>query len=122
MGCRTKDVMEKRDGAFVFTKRDLKIDLDDGTRYVVNPKKDVCLYKLPYRPNGDGEEFYMHKTKNHGRQFYRIRFGVDWARFEGIDKEHIATALKDEEIKHDTVITRDQLDLLEKYGINLASI
>jgi hypothetical protein len=46
----------------------------------------------------------------------------DWAKFEGIDKEHIATALKDEEIKHDTVITRDQLDLLEKYGIKLASI
>ena len=64
----------------------------------------------------------MHKTKNHGRQFYRLHFGADWAKFEGIDKEHITTALKDEEIKHDTVITPDQLDLLEKYGIKLASI
>ena len=80
------------------------------------------MYKIPYRQNGDGEEFYIHKTKNHGRQFYRLRFGADAARFEGTDKEHIATALKDEEIKHDTVITRDQLDLLEKYGIKLASI
>ena len=122
MRCRMKDVMEKRDGAFVFEKKDLKINLDDGARYVVNPEKDICLYKMPYRPNGDGEEFYMHKTKNHGRQFYRLHFGADWAKFEGIDKEHITTALKDEEIKHDTVITPDQLDLLEKYGIKLASI
>ena len=44
MRCRMKDVMEKRDGAFVFEKKDLKIDLDDGARYVVNPEKDVCLY------------------------------------------------------------------------------
>ena len=122
MGCHTKDMMEKRDGAFIFKKKDLKIDLDDGARYVVNPEKDVCLYKIPYRPNGDGEEFYMHKTKNHGRQFYRLHFGADWAKFEGIDKEHIASALKDEEIKHDTIITQDQLDLLGKYGIVLASI
>ena len=121
MGCRTRDVMEKRDGADVMEK-DLKINLDDGTRYVVNLEKDVCLYKIPYRPNRDGEEFYMHKTKNHGRQFYRLYFRADWAKFEGIDKEHIATALKDEEIKHDTIITQDQLDLLEKYGIKLASI
>ena len=35
MGCRTKNVMEKRDGAFVFEKKDLKINLDDGARYVV---------------------------------------------------------------------------------------
>src|SRR5215469_8927200 len=113
MGCRTKDVMEKRDGAFVFEKNDLKIDLDD-------PEKDVCL--IPYRPYGDGEEFYMHKTKNNGRQFYRLHFGADRAKFEGIDKEHIAIAVKDEEIKHDTIITQDQLDLLGKYGIKLASI
>ena len=114
--------MEKRDREFVFKKKDLEIDLDDGTRYLVNPEKDVCLYKIPYRPNGDGEEFYMHKTKNHGRQFYKLHFRADWARFESIDKEHIAAALKDEEIKYDTVITRDQLDLLEKYGIKLVSI
>ena len=75
MGCHTKDMMEKRDGAFIFKKKDLKIDLDDGTRYVVNPEKDICLYKKPYRPNGDGEEFYMHKTKNHGRQFITNRKG-----------------------------------------------
>ncbi|MGC2571355.1 MAG: hypothetical protein WA364_07575 [Candidatus Nitrosopolaris sp.] len=63
----------------------------------------------------------MHKTKNHGRKYYRLYF-EECAKFEGIDKEHIATALKDEEIKHDTVIRRDQLDLLEKYGIKLPSI
>ena len=114
--------MEKRDREFVFKKKDLEIDLDDGTRYLVNPEKDVCLYKIPYRRNGHGEEFYMHKTKNHGRQFYKLHFRSDWARFESIDKEHIAAALKDEEIKYDTVITRDQLDLLEKYGIKLVSI
>jgi hypothetical protein len=74
MGCYTKDIMEKRDGAFVFKKKDLEIDLEDGTQYVVNPEKDVCLYKIPYRPNGDGEEFYVHNTKNHGRQFYRLHF------------------------------------------------
>jgi len=42
--------------------------------------------------------------------------------FEGVDKDYVAAALKDEEIKHDTVIRRDQLDLLERYGIELASI
>lgn len=68
MGCNAKDIMEKR--------KDLEIGLDDGTRYVVNPEKDVCLYKVPYRPDGDGEEFYVHKTKNHGRQFYRLHFGL----------------------------------------------
>ena len=67
MGCNTKDIMEKR--------KDLEIGLDDGARYVVNPEKDVCLYKVPYRPNADGE-FYVHKTKNHGRQFYRLHFGL----------------------------------------------
>jgi hypothetical protein len=91
-------------------------------RLFLNPEKDVCLYKIPYRPGGEGEEFYIHKTKNHGRKYYRLHFGEDWAKFEGIDKEHITTALKDEEIKHDTVIRRDQLDLLEKYGIKLPSI
>ena len=28
-----------------FKRKDLEIGLDDGTRYVVNPEKDVCLYK-----------------------------------------------------------------------------
>jgi hypothetical protein len=74
------------------------------------------LYKIPYRPNADGE------TKNHGRQFYRLRFGENWAKFEGVEKDYIAAALKDEEIKHDTVIRPDQLDLLERYGIKLAPI
>jgi hypothetical protein len=55
--------MEKRDREFVFKKKDLEIDLDDGTRYLVNPEKDVCLYKIPYRPNGDGEEFICIKQK-----------------------------------------------------------
>ena len=85
--------------------------VDDGTRYVVNPEKDVCLYKVPYRP--DGEEFYMHKTKNHWKQFYRLHIGENWAKFEGVDKDYIATALKDEEIKHDTVIRQEQLDCLK---------
>jgi hypothetical protein len=57
-------------------RKDLEIGLDDGTRYVVNPEKDVCLYKVPYSPDGDDEEFYVHKTKNHGRQFYRLHFGL----------------------------------------------
>lgn len=63
MEYNTEDTMEKRHGAFSFKKEDLEIDLDDGTRYFVNPEKDVCLYKIPYRPGGEGEEFYMHKTK-----------------------------------------------------------
>jgi hypothetical protein len=69
MGCNVKDIMDKRHGAFFFKKKYLEIGLDDGARYVVNPEKDVCLYKVPYRPNADGEEFYVHKTKDHGRQF-----------------------------------------------------
>jgi len=31
-----------------------------------------------------------------------------------------ASVLKDEEIKHDTVITQAQLELLERYGIKLS--
>jgi hypothetical protein len=85
--------------------------------------KDVCLYKILYRLGEKGEEFYMHNTKNHGRKYYGLLFREDWAKFEGIDKEYIASALKNEEIKHDTVIIiLDQLDLLKKYGIKLASI
>ena len=122
MRCHTKDIMERRHGAFTFKRKDLEIGLDNGTRYIVNPEKDVCLYKVPYRPDMEGEEFYIHKTKNHGRQFYKLSFGENWAKFEGVDKDYIATALKDEEIKHDTVIRRDQLDLLERYGIELAPI
>ena len=80
------------------------------------------MYKIPYRQNGDGEEFYIHKTKNHGKQFYRLHFGENWAKFEGVDKDYIGAALKDEEIKHDTVIRRDQLDLLERYGIKLVPV
>jgi len=80
------------------------------------------LYKIPYRPGREGEEFYIHKTKNHGKQFYKLRFGAEWAKFEGVDKDYIAGALRDEEIKHDTVIRSDQLDLLERYGIKLAPI
>jgi hypothetical protein len=57
------------------------------------------------RPGAEGEEFYMHETENHGRQFYRL---------------YIADVLKDEEMKHDTVITQRQLELLERYGIKLS--
>jgi hypothetical protein len=114
--------MEKKYEEFVFKKKGLEIVSNDGTRYFVNPEKDVCLYKIPYRPDREGEEFYMHETENDGKKYYRLHFGEDWAKFEDIDKEHVATALKNEEIKHDTVIRQDQLDLLEKYGIKLPSI
>jgi len=112
--------MEKKYGEFVFKKKDLEIVSNDGTGYFVNPEKDVCLYKIPYRPGAEGEEFYMHQTENHGRQFYRLYFGEDWAKFEAVEKEYIIDVLKDEEIKHDTVITQAQLGLLEKYGIKLS--
>ena len=71
MGCHTKHILEKRDGAFIFKKKDLEIGLGHGTRYIT-PEKDVCLYKIPYRVcHGEkGEEFYMHNTKNHGRKYY----------------------------------------------------
>jgi len=59
------------------------------------------LYKVPHRPGREGEKFYIHKTKNHGKQFYKLRFGAEWAKFEGVDKDYIAGALRDEEIKHD---------------------
>ena len=45
--------MEKKYEEFVFKKKDLEILSDDGTRYFINPEKDVCLYKIPYRPDGD---------------------------------------------------------------------
>ncbi len=64
-------------------------------------------------------EVYMHKTKSHGMQYYMLHFRGS-AKFEGVNKEHIEQALKDEELKHDTVITREQLELLEKHGIKLA--
>jgi hypothetical protein len=77
LGCCTKDTMEKKHGAFSFKKEDLEIDLRDGTRYIVNPEKDVCLYKIPYGPKRKGEEFYTHKTKNHGRKYYGEEFPFD---------------------------------------------
>jgi hypothetical protein len=55
----------------------------------------------------EGEEFYMHETENHGPNLK-------------LQKEYIADMLKDEEIKHDTVITQAQLELLERYGIKLS--
>jgi hypothetical protein len=54
--------------------------VEDRTRYFVNPQNDVCLYKIPYRPDEEGEEFYTHKTKKH----------EDWAKFEGVEEEYIA--------------------------------
>jgi len=50
------DRMEKKFGEFVFKKKDLEIVSNDGTRYFVNPENDVCLYKIPYRPDGEGEK------------------------------------------------------------------
>jgi hypothetical protein len=64
----------------------------------------------------------MHETENHGIQFYRLYFGEDWAKFESVEKEYIADVLKDAELKHDTIITREQLELLEKNGIKLAEV
>ncbi|MGB6593932.1 MAG: hypothetical protein WBE68_20735 [Candidatus Nitrosopolaris sp.] len=64
----------------------------------------------------------MHETENHGTQFYRLYFGENWAIFESVEKEYIADVLKDEELKHDTIITREQLELLEKNGIKLAQV
>ena len=56
-------IMEKKYEEFVFKKKHLEIESNDGIRYFVNPEKDVCLYKIPYRPNGDGEEFICIKQK-----------------------------------------------------------
>ena len=83
-------------------REDLEIVSDDGTRYFVNPEKDVCLYKIPYRPDGEGKEFYMHKTKSHGNRYYKLHFRGGSAKFDGVNKEHIEQALKDEEPEHDT--------------------
>ena len=106
--------MEKKYDEFVFKKKDLEIESNDGIRYIVNPEKDVCLYKTPYRPDEEGEEFYMHKTQSHGIQYYKLYFRNGSAKFEDVNKEQIEEALKDEELKHNTVITREQLELLEK--------
>ena len=91
-----------------------------NTRYFINPEKDVSLYKTPYRLDGEGVEYYIHKTKSHGMQYYKLHFRDGSAKFEGVKKEQIEEALKDEELKHDTVITREQLELLDKHGIKLA--
>ena len=40
----------------------------------------------------------------------------------GVIRDYIAAALKDEEIKHDTIVRPDELNLLERYGIKLAPI
>ena len=53
-------IMEKKYGKSIFKKKDLQIDLDDGTRYFLDPENEVCLYKILYCPDGEGEEFYMH--------------------------------------------------------------
>ena len=53
---------------------------------------------------------------------YRLYFGENSAKFECVEKKQIEDARKDEEIKHDTVITREQLELLEKHGIKLAPV
>ena len=75
--------MEGKYEKFVFKKKDLEIESNDGTQFV-EPEKDVCLYKIPYRPDGENEEFYLHETENHGRQFYRLYFGENWAKFESV--------------------------------------
>jgi hypothetical protein len=62
-------IMDKKYGEFVFKKKDLEIVSNDGTRYFINPEKDVCLYKIPYRPDGEGEEFYMDETESHRRKY-----------------------------------------------------
>ncbi|MGC2570961.1 MAG: hypothetical protein WA364_05565 [Candidatus Nitrosopolaris sp.] len=38
-----------------------------------------------------------------------------------MNKEQIEVAHKDEELKQNTVITRERLELLEKHGLKLAS-
>jgi hypothetical protein len=38
-------IMEKKYGEFAFKNKDVEIVSDDGTRYLVNPEKDVYLYK-----------------------------------------------------------------------------
>ena len=53
--------MVKKYSEFVFKKKDFEIISNDEIRYFVNPEKDVCLYKIPYHPDGEGEEFYMHE-------------------------------------------------------------
>ena len=56
-----------------------------------------------------------------GIQYYKLHFRDGSAKFEGVNKEQIEEARKDEELKQNTVITREQLELLEKHGIKLAS-
>jgi hypothetical protein len=111
LGGVIRAVMEENYGELFFKKEDLEIDLGDGTWYFVNPEKNVCLYKIPYPPDGEGEEFYMHKTQSHGMQYYKLHFSDGSTKFQGVKKEHIEEALKDEELKHGTMITREQLEL-----------
>ena len=49
-------IMEKKYEEFVFRKKDLKIESNDGIIYIVNPEKDVCLYKTPYRSDGEAKK------------------------------------------------------------------
>ena len=50
----------------------------------------------------------------------KLHFGDGSAKFEGVNKEQIEEARKDEELKQNTVITREQLELLEKHGISVS--
>jgi hypothetical protein len=82
--------------------------------YVIHVQQDLFIFDLePY------VNTIQIQVANHGTQFYRLYLGENWVKFEAVEKEYIGDVLKDEELKHDTVITREQLELLEKHRIKL---
>jgi len=94
-------IIEKKYEEFVFKKKDLEIVSDDETRYFVNPEKDVCLYDT-ISP-GWGRRRILHaQNKKSWHTILYLRDGS--AKFDGVNKEHIEQALKDEELEHDTVL------------------
>jgi hypothetical protein len=84
--------------------------------YVIHVQQDLFIFEPHLEPYVNNIQI---QVANHGTQFYRFYLGENWAKFEAVEKEYVGDLLKDEELKHDTVITREQLELLEKHRIKL---
>jgi hypothetical protein len=105
------------------------IRLEDGTKYVASPKKDVHVYAAPQNPPNTGSRYtsgtdlYAHATTKHGYQFYLY----DWSMWQG-SEDKIIHVTKDEAIKFLESVSgdyngfpdSDDLEELKEYGIDLA--
>lgn len=76
------------------------VKLDDGSCWVANTKTDEKIYDAPVNPPNTGnaytrgEDLYVHRTKNHGDQFYVL----GWSMWQG-EGESITELTKEEAIE-----------------------